>query len=118
MLLLSDVKRASSPLAKNGSASLWDIGDGVVCLEFHSKMNAMDPDILDMIQKAIKIVKGGYTALVIHNEADNFSVGANIGLVLFAANVALWPMIEEQVAKGQQTYKALKYAPFPVVAAP
>jgi len=118
VLLLSDVKRASSPLAKNGSASLWDIGDGVVCLEFHSKMNAMDPDILDMIQKAIKIVKGGYTALVIHNEADNFSVGANIGLVLFAANVALWPMIEEQVAKGQQTYKALKYAPFPVVAAP
>jgi 3-hydroxyacyl-CoA dehydrogenase len=118
VLLLSDVKRASSPLARNGSASLWDIGDGVVCLEFHSKMNAMDPDILDMAQKAIKIVKGGYKALVIHNEADNFSVGANIGLVLFAANVALWPMIEEQVAKGQQTYKALKYAPFPVVAAP
>lgn len=118
VFLLSDVKRVSQPLAKNGSASLWDIGDGVVCLEFHSKMNSIDPDILDMIQKAIKIVKDSYKALVIHNEADNFSVGANIGLALFAANVALWPMIEEMVAKGQQTYKALKYAPFPVVGAP
>lgn len=118
VLLLSDIKRASSPLAKNASASLWDIGDGVVCLEFHSKMNAMDPEILEMVQRAIKIVKGGHKALVIHNESENFSVGANIGLALFAANVALWPMIEEQVGRGQQTYKALKYAPFPVVAAP
>jgi 3-hydroxyacyl-CoA dehydrogenase len=117
-LLLSDVKRATTPLLRNGSASLWDIGDGVVCLEFHSKMNAIDPDILDLVQKSIKLVKEKYKALVIHNEADNFSVGANIGLALFAANVALWPMIEEMVAKGQQTYKALKYAPFPVVAAP
>ena len=116
--MLSDIKRASAPLLKNGSASLWDIGDGVVCLEFHAKMNAMDPDILDLIQKASKLVKEKYKALVIYNEADNFSVGANIGLVLFAANVALWPMIEDMVSKGQQTYKGLKYAPFPVVAAP
>jgi 3-hydroxyacyl-CoA dehydrogenase len=118
VLLLSDLKLTSAPLLKNGSASLWDIGDGVVCLEFHSKMNAMDPDILDLIQKSSKLVKEKYKALVIHNDADNFSVGANIGLVLFAANIALWPMIEDMVSKGQQTYKALKYAPFPVVAAP
>ncbi|HEY6336574.1 MAG TPA: 3-hydroxyacyl-CoA dehydrogenase NAD-binding domain-containing protein [Alphaproteobacteria bacterium] len=118
VLLLSDIKLRSAPLLKNGSASLWDIGDGVACLEFHSKMNAMDPDILDLIQKSSKLVKEKYKALVIHNEADNFSVGANIGLVLFAANVALWPVIEDMVSKGQQTYKALKYAPFPVVAAP
>lgn len=118
VLLLSDIKRASQPLLKNGSASLWDIGDGAVCLEFHSKMNAMDPDILDLIQKAMKLVKEKYKALVIYNESDNFSVGANIGLALFAANVALWPMIEDMIAKGQSTYKALKYAPFPVVAAP
>jgi 3-hydroxyacyl-CoA dehydrogenase len=55
---------------------------------------------------------------VIYNEGTNFSVGANIGLALFAANVALWPMIEDLVATGQKTYKALKYAPFPVVGAP
>ncbi|MFI4988546.1 MAG: 3-hydroxyacyl-CoA dehydrogenase NAD-binding domain-containing protein [Alphaproteobacteria bacterium] len=118
VLLLADIKRASEPLLQNASAALWDIGDGVVCLEFRSKMNAMDPDILDLVQRTIKLVKEKYKALVIHNEADNFSVGANIGLALFAANVALWPAIEEMVAKGQATYKALKYAPFPVVAAP
>ncbi|HUC66294.1 MAG TPA: 3-hydroxyacyl-CoA dehydrogenase NAD-binding domain-containing protein, partial [Stellaceae bacterium] len=118
VLLLDDVKRRAKPVARNGSASLWDVGDGVVCLEFHSKMNAIDPEILELVQKTIKLVKEKYKALVIHNEADNFSVGANIGLALFAANVALWPAIEEMVAKGQATYKALKYAPFPVVAAP
>ncbi|HUI18504.1 MAG TPA: 3-hydroxyacyl-CoA dehydrogenase NAD-binding domain-containing protein [Alphaproteobacteria bacterium] len=118
VLLLADVKRGAAPLLRNASASLWDIGDGVVCLEFHSKMNAMDPDILDLIQRAMKLVKEKYKALVIHNEGDNFSVGANVGLVLFAANVGLWPLIEDMVGKGQATYKALKYAPFPVVAAP
>ena len=59
-----------------------------------------------------------FQALVIYNEGSNFSVGANIGLGLFAANLALWPMIEELETKGQAVYKAVKYAPFPVVAAP
>jgi 3-hydroxyacyl-CoA dehydrogenase len=118
VLLLSDIKRASKPLAKNGSASLWDIGDGVVCLEFTSKMNAIDFDIMKMIQQAIEIVKKDYKALVIHNEGQNFSAGANIGLALFAANMGMWSDIDTLVRQGQQTYKALKYAPFPVVAAP
>jgi 3-hydroxyacyl-CoA dehydrogenase len=118
VLLLEDVKRRSKPLAKNGSASLWDIGDGVLCLEFHSKMNALDPDSLGMIGIALGTVPKGHKALVIYNEGTNFSVGANIGLALYAANVALWPMIEEMVGAGQKALKALKYAPFPVVAAP
>lgn len=118
VLLLEDVKRRSKPLAKNGSASLWDIGDGVACLEFHSKMNALDTESMALIQKAIDIVKKGMKALVVYNEGSNFSVGANIGLALYAANIAAWPMIEEMVASGQKIYKALKYAPFPVVAAP
>ncbi len=119
-LLLSDIKRKSQPLAKNPSAKLWDIGDGVICLEFTSKMNAIDFEIMKMIRKAIELIEGSdqYKALVIHNEGDNFSVGANIGLALFAANTALWQQIEESVAGGQQTYKALKYSNFPVVAAP
>jgi 3-hydroxyacyl-CoA dehydrogenase len=118
ILLLEDVKRRSKPVAKNGSASLWDIGDGVLCLEFHSKMNALDPESLAMLGTAIATVPKGHKALVIYNEASNFSVGANIGLALYAANVALWPMIEEMVGAGQKALKALKYAPFPVVAAP
>jgi 3-hydroxyacyl-CoA dehydrogenase len=118
MLLLEDIKRASEPVKRNSSASLWDIGDGILCLEFHSKMNALDQESLKMVEDAVKIVPKAYKGLVIYNEGSNFSVGANIGLALFAANVALWPMIEELVATGQRVYKALKYAPFPVVAAP
>lgn len=122
VLLLTDIKRGSKPVAKNGSASLWDIGDGVLCLEFTSKMNALDADIMAMIRKAMGIIgdgkSGPFKALVIHNEASNFSVGANLGLALFAINIGLYPQIEASIADGQQTYKALKYAPFPTVAAP
>lgn len=119
VLLLADIKRASQPLAKNGSASLWDIGDGVACLEFTSKMNSMDPDILAMVGKAVAMgKKGAFKALVIHNEGENFSVGANIGLALFAANIAAWGEVEGMVEQGQKALRALRHAPFPVVGAP
>lgn len=121
VLLLSDVKRASKPVWKNGSAALWDIGDGVLCVEFTAKMNAIDGDIMAAYQKAMKLIgagKGDWKALVIHNEGDNFSVGANLGLAMFVINIGLWPAIDEMVETGQATYRALKYAPFPVVAAP
>ncbi len=117
--LLADIKRRSAPLVKNGSAALWDVGDGVVCLEFTSKMNSLDPQILAMIRTAIELIPAnGYKALVVHNEGSNFSVGANLGLVLYAANLAMWAETETMVKEGQDTYKALKYAPFPVVGAP
>ncbi|MBQ0725302.1 MAG: 3-hydroxyacyl-CoA dehydrogenase [Cycloclasticus sp.] len=118
VLLLSDIKQNQTPIKRNASASLWDIGDGVLCLEFHSKMNAIDPDILQMVAAAIKTIPGQYKGLVLYNEADNYSVGANVGLALFAANVAAWPQIEAMVKSGQDTYLALKHAPFPVVGAP
>ncbi|MCK8785719.1 3-hydroxyacyl-CoA dehydrogenase/enoyl-CoA hydratase family protein [Roseomonas sp. NAR14] len=119
VLLLADVKRRSKPLARNGSASLWDIGDGVACLEFHTKMNAMDPDILALIGKAVGMGrKGAFRALVIHNEGSHFSAGANLGLALFAANIAAWGEIEGLVEGGQKAYRALREAPFPVVGAP
>lgn len=118
VLLLADIKRHTKPIAKNPSASLWDIGDGVVCLEFTSKMNAMDPQIIEMLQHALTIIPQRYKALVLYNEADNFSVGANLGLVLFSANIAAWDLIESMQHHGQDVYKAMKYAPFPVVGAP
>ena len=118
VLLLADIKRRGKPVARNGSASLWDIGDGVACFEFHSKMNSIDPDSLDLLDKAIGLVAKDFKALVVYNEGENFSVGANVGIALFAANVAAWPMIEDMVAKGQKVYRKLKHAPFPVVAAP
>ena len=118
VLLLSDIKRTARPLAKNGSASLWDIGDGVACLEFHSKMNALDTEIMAMVTQSVETVGGGMRALVIHNEGSNFSVGMNLGLALFVVNVGAWSMIEETIEEGQAAFRSLKFAPFPVVGAP
>ncbi len=118
VLLLEDVRRASRPVLKNASASLWDIGDGVACFEFTSKSNTLDDQTVDLLGKSIEAVSARFKALVIYNEGENFSLGANIGLALFAANMAAWGEIEKSIAAGQQTLKALKYAPFPVVAAP
>ncbi|KRB82792.1 3-hydroxyacyl-CoA dehydrogenase [Sphingomonas sp. Root710] len=118
VLLLEDIKRTAKPIMKNGSAALWDIGDGVACLEFTSKMNALDGETLKLLGQATEHVAQSMKALVVYNEGSNFSAGANLGLALFAVNIAAWGEIEKLVAGGQQAYKALKYAPFPVVAAP
>ena len=114
---LADKKRGREPLAANGSASLWDIDDRVACLEFHSKMNSVDSQTMAMVREAAKVHERGFTALVIGNDGDNFSAGANIGLALFAANTAMWPVIEQTVREGQECYLKLRYAPFPVVGA-
>jgi 3-hydroxyacyl-CoA dehydrogenase len=103
---------------KNGSAAVWDIGDGVLCFEFTSKSNSLDDQILALLQKTIGLVREKYKALVIYNEGGNFSVGANVGLALFAANIAAWAQVEALIATGQDLMQKLKYAPFPVVAAP
>jgi 3-hydroxyacyl-CoA dehydrogenase len=118
VLMLEDIKRASNPVLKNASAAVWDLGDGVLCFEFTSKSNSLDEAIITLLGKTIPLVQQKYKALVIYNEGANFSVGANLGLAIFAANIAAWSEIEKLIAGGQQTYKALKYAPFPVVAAP
>ncbi len=118
VIMLSDIKLHSKPIMKNGSASLWDIGDGVVCFEFTSKMNSLDPDIMALLSKSIREVKKKHKAMVVYNEGTNFSVGANLGLAVFMANIAAWNEIENFVETGQDTYMALKYAPFPVVSAP
>jgi len=118
VLRLADIKRTSERVAGNASASLWDLGDGIACLEFHTKMNAVDDKIMEMITTAIGVVQSRFSALVLHNEGSNFSAGANLGLALFSANIAAWDQLAEMVANGQKAYRALKYAPFPVVGAP
>ena len=81
-------------------------------------MNALDADTLELLARSIALVAERHRAMVVYNEGANFSVGANLGLALFALNVGLWDQLEELVAKGQQVYRALKYAPFPTVGAP
>ncbi len=118
VLMLEDIKRTKKPVLKNGSAAVWDIGDGVLCFEFTSKSNSLDDQIMALLGKTIALVEKEHKALVIYNESQNFSVGANLGLALFAANIAAWGQIEGLIAIGQQTMQKLKYAPFPVVSAP
>jgi 3-hydroxyacyl-CoA dehydrogenase len=78
VLLLSDIKLKSKPLMKNASASVWDIGDGVLCFEHTSKMNTFDEQIFEMLVKTQKTIEGSngqYKALVIYNEGSHFSAG-------------------------------------------
>lgn len=114
-LMLGDIKINKKPVTKNASASLWDIGDGIACLELTSKMNSVDPDILSLIEQTIGLVKKDFRGLVIGNDADNFSVGANLGFMLMAANIAAWKQIEDVIRAGQHAMMALKHASFPVV---
>lgn len=121
VLLLRDIKLNSKPIFKTDSASLWDIGDGVVCVEFTGKMNALDEKVFDVYFHAIDLIgegKGQYKAMVVYNEGTHFSAGANLGLAAMAMNIGLWPAVESLIAGGQRAYRALKFAPFPVVAAP
>lgn len=118
VLLLADIKRHAEPLLENDAASLWDIGDGVACLEFHSKLNSLDPQILEMIEETVEFIPRHHKALVIYNEGSNFSAGANLGLLVFAAKLGGWDEVDGIVRAGQQAYKKLKYAPFPVIGAP
>ncbi|MDI1276129.1 3-hydroxyacyl-CoA dehydrogenase/enoyl-CoA hydratase family protein [Methylobacter sp.] len=118
VLLLSDIKLSAPAVLENPSASLWDLGDGVACLEFHSKMNTLDMDSLALVRQSVEKVKTDFSALVIHNDADNFSAGANLTLLVQAIHNQDWPAVEQLIKQGQQTYQALKYAPFPVVGAP
>ncbi|KAF3978217.1 MAG: 3-hydroxyacyl-CoA dehydrogenase/enoyl-CoA hydratase family protein [Methylococcales symbiont of Iophon sp. n. MRB-2018] len=118
VLLLSDCKLQKPALLKNTSASLWDVGDAVACFEFHSKMNTFNRDILSLLRDSLKVVESDFKALVIHNEADNFSAGANLMLLTDAINDQNWEGVENLIKQGQQTFMAVKYAPFPVVAAP
>lgn len=115
---LADKKRGKKPIFSNRGASIWDVGDGVACVEFHTKMNAIDMDIADALREAPKLGAKGYKAVIIGHDADNFSVGANIGMALFQVNMAMYPMVESMIAEGQKVMYNLKYSPIPIVAAP
>ena len=102
----------------NSGASLIDLGDGVVCCEFHSKMNSIGGDIVAMIHAGVKRLGSEFDAMVIANQAPNFSVGANLMLLLVTAQEGEWDDIHMAVRQFQRVNMAIKYAPRPVVAAP
>lgn len=117
-LSLAALKRGGKVVKENRSASLIDLGDGVLGVEFHAKMNAIDDEITAMLRECVEVAKRNWRAIVIGNEAPNFSVGANIAQVVMASKMRMWPMIEKAVNALQQAHLTLKYSEVPVVVAP
>jgi 3-hydroxyacyl-CoA dehydrogenase len=117
-LNLAILKGEGGELARNDSASLIDIGDDVLCLEFHSKGNSLDDDTFRMMAQALEKLELDYQGLVIANESDNFSFGANLFTMAVAAQNELWAQLEEAVRTFQELNMAMRHAPRPVVVAP
>ncbi len=118
IILLPSLKDREKQVAGNTGASLIDIGDGVACLEFHSKMNAIGEDIMSMIVQSSDIVSRDFEGLVIANHGTNFSVGANLAMVLFLAQEEEWDDLDWAIKALQDALMKLKYLDKPVVAAP
>ena len=118
LIVLPELKAAGKLIKKNAGASLFDLGDGIACLEFHTKMNALDVDIFTMMTEALDRVETDFDGLVIGNEADNFSAGANLFLVVMSAQSGQWDQLEALVKNMQDGLMRVRYFPKPVVAAP
>ncbi|MGB9628707.1 MAG: 3-hydroxyacyl-CoA dehydrogenase NAD-binding domain-containing protein [Thermodesulfobacteriota bacterium] len=118
IILLPSLKERKKTILSNPGASLIDLGDGVACLEFHSKMNTIGADTIQMMRDSLKVVEEKFDGLVIGNQAENFSAGANLMLILFEIQDENWDDLEFSVKAFQDTLMAIKYFDKPVVAAP
>jgi 3-hydroxyacyl-CoA dehydrogenase len=105
-------------ISRNPGAALVDLGDGVVCVEFQTQMNALDDDIFNMILQGLERTETDFEGLVIGNQADNFSAGANLAMILMGAQMGAWDQLEAAVAKLQSMNMRMRYFPKPVVVAP
>jgi 3-hydroxyacyl-CoA dehydrogenase len=113
-------KKSNGVVKKNSGASLVDLGDGVACLEFHSKMNSLGADIIGLITQTLKPGGPGdaFDAFVITNDATNFSVGANLMLLLMSVQEEEWDDVDLAIRQFQGMTQAIKFSPKPVVSAP
>ena len=118
IIVLADLKRSQGVIQQNAGASLVDLGDGVLCVEFHSKMNALGEDNIAMMYAGLQETEKNFDAMVIANQGADFSVGANLVMVLLAAQEGEWDELNQAIHRFQQVNMALKYAAKPVVAAP
>jgi 3-hydroxyacyl-CoA dehydrogenase len=118
ILVLKSLKDRTPVIQENSGASLIDLGDGVLCCEFHAKMNAIGGDITSMLNAGIARLETEFEAMVIGNQAANFSAGANLMLLLLTAQEGEWDDIHLAVRQFQRLNMAIKYAPRPVVTAP
>ena len=116
--VLYERKRAGGIVKRNAGASLVDLGDGVLGLEFHSKMNTLGEDIFSMMYAGVEETARNWQAMVIGNQGSNFSAGANLMMVALAAQEGEWDELNLGIHRFQQANMAIKCSPKPVVAAP
>ncbi len=116
--VLKSVKERTGVIKQNPGASLIDLGDGVACLEFHSKMNSIGGDTIQMMNAALDEVEKNFVGMVVGNQGGNFSAGANIMMLLLAAQEEEWDDINMIVSSLQRAVMRLRYSPKPVVTAP
>ncbi|HSB00622.1 MAG TPA: enoyl-CoA hydratase/isomerase family protein, partial [Anaerolineales bacterium] len=112
------VLKQTKVVSQNAGATIRDMGDGVACLEFHTKMNALDEDIMNMADEALQCLETDFDGLVIGNEAENFSAGANLFMMVVGAQQGMWDMLEAATKKLQDLNMRMRYSPKPIVVAP
>ncbi len=115
---LPTLRRGAKPVLQNGGAEAWDLGDGVLSITYRSKANSIDPDVISMLQDGVALAERDFRGLLIANEGEHFSVGANLFGVVVAAQQKQWDELGKMVGALQQAGQRLKYAKVPVVAAP
>lgn len=119
VITIASLAEEGKVLAESVGATLYDMGDGVGCVSFHTKMNALDNTILEVIATGCDMVDAGeLVGLVIGNDDTNFSVGANVGLIGMLAMSQDWDQIDQAVRVIQDTFMKMKYCDGPVVIAP
>src|SRR6202030_644322 len=118
VIILKSLKERATEVEKNSGASLIDLGEGVICCEFHSKMNAIGGDLIAMLHKGLARLRTDFDAMVVANQAVNFSAGANLMLILMTAQEQEWDDLHLMVRQFQNVTLAIKHAPKPVVVAP
>ncbi|MBE2253826.1 MAG: enoyl-CoA hydratase/isomerase family protein [Myxococcus sp.] len=112
------LKRGNKKVDGNESATLWDMGDGILQLELHTKMNSIDTLIIEMMNKAVDVAEKDWKGIVIGNDGANFSAGANIAMLLWAIKDNQWEDVRKLVGGFQQANQRLRYSSIPVVTAP
>ncbi len=117
VLELERLRLKSMPVESNSSAGLWDLGDGVALLELHSKANALDADAFAMLELSLERAAADFQALVIGNEGENFSVGANLQMILGLSLQGRWDELDQQLRRVQRLITGIRKAPLPVVGA-
>jgi 3-hydroxyacyl-CoA dehydrogenase len=117
-ITLAQARKGDKPVLSNDGAEAWDLGDGVLGLTFKTKANSIDPDIIKGIGDAVERAERDFRAMVLLNQGEHFSVGANLLLVVMSAAQQQWDQIKDLVKGFQYATQKMKYARVPVVAAP